>query len=63
MADTTETTTVHDVEVVRYDDSVIIAERVAVAAFIAAARIPPDAATPRIFGSSPAGAMTAASTC
>jgi integrase/recombinase XerD len=35
MADTTNTTTVHTVEVVRYDDPVIITERVAVAAFIA----------------------------
>ncbi len=39
MADTTNsmtnTTTVHTVEVVRYDDPVIISERVAVAAFIA----------------------------
>ena len=34
MADT-ETTTVHTAEVVRYDDPVIITERVAVAAFIA----------------------------
>jgi hypothetical protein len=34
MADTT-TTTVHTAEVVRYDDPVIITERVAVAAFIA----------------------------
>ena len=34
MADT-ETTTVHTVEVVRYDDPVIITERVAVSAFIA----------------------------
>ncbi len=35
MADTNKTTTVHTVEVVRYDDPVIITERVAVAAFIA----------------------------
>jgi Phage integrase, N-terminal SAM-like domain len=35
MADTTETTTAHTVEVVRYDDPVIITERVAVSAFIA----------------------------
>ena len=35
MADTTNTTTVHTAEVVRYDDPVIITERVAVAAFIA----------------------------
>ena len=35
MADTTNTTTVHTVEVVRYDDPVIITERVAVAAFLA----------------------------
>jgi integrase/recombinase XerD len=35
MADTTNTATVHTVEVVRYDDPVIINERVAVAAFIA----------------------------
>ena len=34
MADT-ETTTVHTVEVVRYDDPVIITQRVAVSAFIA----------------------------
>ena len=34
MADT-DTTTVHTAEVVRYDDPVIITERVAVAAFIA----------------------------
>lgn len=33
MADT-ESTTVHTTEIVRYDDPVIIAERVAVAAFI-----------------------------
>ena len=35
MADTTEATIVHTVEVVRYDDPVIITERVAVSAFIA----------------------------
>jgi hypothetical protein len=35
MADTTNTATVHTVEVVRYDDPVIITERVAVSAFIA----------------------------
>ena len=35
MADTTNTTTVHTVEVVRYDDPVMITERVAVAAFLA----------------------------
>ena len=35
MADTTETATVHTVEVVRYDDPVVITERVAVSAFIA----------------------------
>ena len=35
MADTTNTTTVHTIEVVRYDDPTIITERVAVAAFIA----------------------------
>ncbi len=35
MADTTNTTTIHTVEVVRYDDPVIITERVAVSAFIA----------------------------
>jgi hypothetical protein len=35
MADTTNTTTVHTAEVVRYDDPVIITERVAVSAFIA----------------------------
>ena len=35
MADTTNSTTVHTAEVVRYDDPVIITERVAVAAFIA----------------------------
>ena len=35
MADTTNTPTVHTAEVVRYDDPVIITERVAVAAFIA----------------------------
>jgi integrase/recombinase XerD len=35
MADTTNTTTVHTAEVVRYDDPVVITERVAVAAFIA----------------------------
>jgi site-specific recombinase XerD len=35
MADNTNTTTVHTAEVVRYDDPVIITERVAVAAFIA----------------------------
>jgi hypothetical protein len=35
MADTTNTPTVHTAEVVRYDDPVIIIERVAVAAFIA----------------------------
>ena len=35
MADTTNTTTVDTVEVVRYDEPVIITERVAVAAFIA----------------------------
>ena len=33
MADTTEPTIVHTVEVVRYDDPVIITERVAVSAF------------------------------
>jgi hypothetical protein len=35
MADTTSTATVHTAGVVRYDDPVIITERVAVAAFIA----------------------------
>ena len=35
MADTAETPTVHTVEVVRYDDPVIVTERVAVSAFIA----------------------------
>jgi hypothetical protein len=35
MADITNTATVHTVEVVRYDDPVIITEPVAVAAFIA----------------------------
>jgi hypothetical protein len=35
MADTTNATNVHTAEVVRYDDPVIITERVAVAAFIA----------------------------
>ena len=35
MADTTEATIVHTVEVIRYDDPVIITERVAVSAFIA----------------------------
>jgi hypothetical protein len=35
IPDTTNTATVHTVEVVRYDDPVIITERVAVSAFIA----------------------------
>ena len=35
MADTTEATIVHTVEVVRCDDPVIVTERVAVSAFIA----------------------------
>ena len=35
MADITNTATVQTVEVVRYDDPVIITERVAVSAFIA----------------------------
>jgi hypothetical protein len=35
MADTTNTTTVRTVEVVRYDNPVMITERVAVAAFLA----------------------------
>ena len=35
MADTPNSTTVHTAEAVRYDDPVIITERVAVAAFIA----------------------------
>jgi hypothetical protein len=40
MADTTNTTTVHTAEVVRDDDPVIITERVAVAAFVAAYTVP-----------------------
>ena len=40
MADTRNTATVHTVEVVRYDDPVIITECVAVAAFIAGYTVP-----------------------
>ena len=66
MADNTNTTTVHTAEVVRYDDPVIITERVAVAAFIAqspATPTPPARPTPRICGSSLTGATTTASIC
>jgi hypothetical protein len=66
----TETTTVQTAEVVRYDDPVIITERVAVSAFIAGYTDPtrpdptrPGAATRPICGSSPAGVTTTASTC
>ena len=62
MADTTNTTTVHTVEVVRYDDPTIITERVAVAAFIAGYTNP----TRQSYGTDlriSAGATTTASTC
>ena len=62
MADT-ETTTVDTAEVVRYDDPVIITERVAVSVFIAATPPRLVGVTRRICGSSPAGATTTASTC
>jgi hypothetical protein len=50
MADTTNTTTVHTAEVVRYDDPVIITERVAVAAFIAGQRPDPPQLRHRAVG-------------
>ncbi len=62
MADT-HNTTVHTAEVVRYDDPVIIPERVAVSAFIAGTPIPQVAAMRPTCGSLPAGAMTTGSTC
>lgn len=53
MADTTGTTTVHTVEVVRYDDPVIITEQVPVAAFIAGYTDPTRGAMRWICGSLP----------
>ena len=62
MSDT-HNTTVHTAEVVRYDDPVIITERVAVSAFIAGTPTRQDAAMRPTCGSSPAGATTTAPTC
>ena len=51
MADT-ERTTVHTAEVVRYDDPVIMTERVGVALFHAGCTDRPGVVTPLICGSS-----------
>lgn len=62
MADT-QTTNVHTVEVVRYDDPVIITERVAVAAFIAGYTDPTRRSYATDLGISRAGVTTTASVC
>jgi hypothetical protein len=63
MADTTNTATVHTVEVVRYDDPVIITERVAVAAFIAGYTDPTRRSMRPICGSLPPGVTITGSIC
>ena len=61
MDDTTISATVHTVEAVRYDDSVIITERVAVAAFIAGCSDPTRRSYATDLRTSPPGVT--ASTC